>query len=152
MAADAPTRRRALFTLGVGGLVAIMGEAAFATLRFARAPLSYGPPLKRLLGRLADFAPGKSTYVDSAKIFVVRDAEGARAISAVCTHLGCTVRKAEDGFVCPCHGSRYDHDGRVVGGPAPADLATLALARDAGGHLVVDLGRPVPPTERLREG
>ena len=41
-----------------------------------------------------------------------------------CTHLGCTFpwNPHENQFQCPCHGSRYDHDGRVVRGPAPLPL------------------------------
>ena len=45
------------------------------------------------------------------------------AIEAVCTHEGCTVNGADGAiYVCPCHGSRYDRNGRVVGGPAQASL------------------------------
>ncbi|OIW15521.1 hypothetical protein TanjilG_27372 [Lupinus angustifolius] len=42
-------------------------------------------------------------------------------INAVCTHLGCVVpwNKAENKFMCPCHGSQYNDQGRVVRGPAP---------------------------------
>ncbi|HUK32320.1 MAG TPA: ubiquinol-cytochrome c reductase iron-sulfur subunit [Vicinamibacterales bacterium] len=49
------------------------------------------------------------------------------AVDAVCTHEGCTVT-GEDGaiYVCPCHGSRYDRSGHVVGGPAPASLRQYA--------------------------
>jgi Rieske Fe-S protein len=45
------------------------------------------------------------------------------ALDAICTHQSCTIT-GQDGstFVCPCHGSRYDRSGRVVGGPAPAAL------------------------------
>lgn len=55
------------------------------------------------------------------------------AISAVCTHLGCAVNwdQAEQAFVCPCHGSRYDPLGQVTRGPAPRDLALLtAVVKD----------------------
>jgi len=50
-------------------------------------------------------------------------ASGFTAVEAVCTHEGCTVN-GEDGsiYVCPCHGSRYDRSGHVVGGPATASL------------------------------
>jgi len=43
------------------------------------------------------------------------------AINAVCTHLGCVVpwNTAEKKFICPCHGSQYNDQGRVVRGPAP---------------------------------
>lgn len=42
-------------------------------------------------------------------------------INAVCTHLGCIVpwNTVEKKFTCPCHGSQYDKEGRVIGGPAP---------------------------------
>merc|ERR1711998_371345 len=43
------------------------------------------------------------------------------ALNAVCTHLGCVVpwNKAENKFMCPCHGSQYNKEGKVVRGPAP---------------------------------
>ncbi|XP_057953183.1 cytochrome b6-f complex iron-sulfur subunit, chloroplastic [Malania oleifera] len=46
-------------------------------------------------------------------------------INAVCTHLGCVVpwNTAENRFICPCHGSQYNNQGRVVRGPAPLSLA-----------------------------
>lgn len=50
-------------------------------------------------------------------------------INAVCTHLGCVVpwNKAENKFMCPCHGSQYDKNGKVVRGPAPLSLALAHL-------------------------
>ncbi|MGK7944126.1 MAG: cytochrome b6-f complex iron-sulfur subunit [Microcystaceae cyanobacterium] len=46
-------------------------------------------------------------------------------INAVCTHLGCVVpwNASEDKFICPCHGSQYNAEGKVVRGPAPLSLA-----------------------------
>lgn len=46
-------------------------------------------------------------------------------INAVCTHLGCVVpwNTSEEKFVCPCHGSQYDAEGKVMRGPAPLSLA-----------------------------
>jgi len=46
-------------------------------------------------------------------------------VNAVCTHLGCVVpwNKAENKFMCPCHGSQYNFQGKVVRGPAPLSLA-----------------------------
>jgi len=46
-------------------------------------------------------------------------------INAVCTHLGCVVpwNQAENKFMCPCHGSQYNNQGKVVRGPAPLSLA-----------------------------
>ena len=47
------------------------------------------------------------------------------ALSSVCTHQGCIVNGFDSGsgqFVCPCHGSRYDVNGKVTQGPAAAPL------------------------------
>ncbi|MEL6967380.1 MAG: ubiquinol-cytochrome c reductase iron-sulfur subunit [Pseudomonadota bacterium] len=46
-------------------------------------------------------------------------------IAANCTHLGCVPTKVDeglDGWVCPCHGSKFDVTGRVTKGPAPVNL------------------------------
>ena len=47
------------------------------------------------------------------------------ALNAVCTHLGCVVpwNPSENKFMCPCHGSQYNEQGKVVRGPAPKSLA-----------------------------
>ena len=46
------------------------------------------------------------------------------ALNAICTHLGCVVpfNKAANKFMCPCHGSQYDNQGKVIRGPAPLSL------------------------------
>lgn len=50
-------------------------------------------------------------------------------INAVCTHLGCVVpwNAAENKFICPCHGSQYNDQGRVVRGPAPLVIRSFTL-------------------------
>jgi Rieske Fe-S protein len=60
------------------------------------------------------------------KIGVYRDPKGAlHEVSAVCPHLGCIVHwnRAESTWDCPCHGSRFDCQGKVINGPANRDLA-----------------------------
>lgn len=55
-------------------------------------------------------------------------------ISAVCTHLGCTVdwNATETRFECPCHGSQYDNQGKVIHGPAsrPLHLITVVVKQN----------------------
>lgn len=70
---------------------------------------------------LAEGLKGDATYL-------VVEADGQLApygINAVCTHLGCVVpfNNAENKFMCPCHGSQYNNQGKVVRGPAPLSLA-----------------------------
>lgn len=74
---------------------------------------------------------GKLLRVGSKRLAVYRDFDGSlRAVSAVCTHLGCHVHfnNAERTWDCPCHGSRYDVEGRVLDGPALKPLARAELA------------------------
>jgi glycine/D-amino acid oxidase-like deaminating enzyme/nitrite reductase/ring-hydroxylating ferredoxin subunit len=63
--------------------------------------------------------------VDGKAVAAYRDEQGGvHAVSATCTHLGCTVRwnGAERSWDCPCHGSRFDLDGTVLTGPAVTPL------------------------------
>jgi len=62
----------------------------------------------------------------------LRSVENIVAYSAVCSHTGCDVTGWDDEshrFKCPCHDSQFDPaDGaRVIGGPAPWQLASLPL-------------------------
>lgn len=60
----------------------------------------------------------------------------------ICTHLGCipTFRKNffdhADGWLCSCHGSRYDGSGRIISGPAPKNLAVPAYTFLDGGKVI----------------
>jgi glycine/D-amino acid oxidase-like deaminating enzyme/nitrite reductase/ring-hydroxylating ferredoxin subunit len=69
--------------------------------------------------------------VDGKAVAAYRDEHGAlHAVSATCTHLGCTVRwnGAERSWDCPCHGSRFDLDGAVLTGPAVAPLDPVEVS------------------------
>ena len=41
-----------------------------------------------------------------------------------CTHQKCTTSVVGEKIVCPCHGSRFDNEGKVLNGPAERDLTT----------------------------
>jgi len=74
-------------------------------------------------GSLDDLGPGEGGIVrhGGEKVAAYRDADGAVvAVSPVCSHLGCQVNfnAAERSWDCPCHGSRFAPDGRVLQGPA----------------------------------
>jgi menaquinol-cytochrome c reductase iron-sulfur subunit len=62
------------------------------------------------------------------------DAE-VTVFSPICPHLGCRYNwnSANRHFECPCHGSVYAQDGKVLGGPAPRPLDTLATRIENGG-------------------
>lgn len=72
---------------------------------------------------------------------VHRHADGRiQAWSARCTHLGCRLDRVIDGaVVCPCHGSRFDDQGRVLTGPAVRPLQALQVRAEDGGGWTVHL-------------
>jgi len=61
------------------------------------------------------------------------------ALSPICTHLGCTVEIEESRLACPCHGSNYDREGRVLRGPAEHPLARYPVELTADEVLVITL-------------
>jgi Rieske Fe-S protein len=101
------------------------------------------------IGRKNNFPVNTFTYVADRQLFVYRDHEGIRAVSAVCTHLGCIIEKSEEGFQCPCHGSCYNVNGEVLSGAATKDLPWYELYKDVDGQIVVDQGRLVDPGQKL---
>lgn len=64
------------------------------------------------------------------------------AVSPICTHLGCTVEIEEGRLVCPCHGSNYDREGRVLRGPAERPLGRYRVELTTDDVLVIDLRSP----------
>ncbi|MGH2739811.1 MAG: universal stress protein [Actinomycetota bacterium] len=89
--------------------------------------------IAKTVGRsIEDLEPGTGGVVlsEGKKVAAYRD-EGGKvvAVSARCTHAGCTVgwNAAEKTWDCPCHGSRYDLEGRVINGPAENDLAKIEV-------------------------
>ncbi len=75
-------------------------------------------------------------------ILLISGEDGPRALSARCTHLGCTVAPSGDGqtLVCPCHGSRYGLDGAVLQGPAKESLERLPTETLDDGSIRVLVG------------
>jgi glycine/D-amino acid oxidase-like deaminating enzyme/nitrite reductase/ring-hydroxylating ferredoxin subunit len=68
---------------------------------------------------------GKVVERNGTKVAAYRDSAGAVTVrSATCTHMGCLVRwnPSEKTWDCPCHGSRFATDGRVISGPAESPL------------------------------
>ncbi len=159
-------RRDFFINLGVGAGVTALVAQAGASLRSLVPNVSYDAPTTVKLGLPNEFPDGMK-FLPDQRLFVFREGNTFHAISAVCTHLGCTVRaealprpesinvagqqlRATHKFLCPCHGSQYGGDGGNISGPAPKPLSWfhLSIAPDDG-QLVVDLAQTVGRDFRL---
>lgn len=95
------------------------------------------------IGNADEFGAGTERVIKDRNVLIRSTPEGVAAVSLVCTHLGCIVTRGEDEFHCPCHGSRFDDEGEVTGGPAPRGLRWLEVSSAADGSLVIDSKREV---------
>ena len=73
--------------------------------------------------------------VKDRTVLFVRDTETTiRALDPICTHKKCTVAysKSDNRIECPCHGSAFGLDGKVLKGPAtqPLKVYEAALSGD----------------------
>ncbi len=81
----------------------------------------------------------------SGKFWLVRTEDGApKAIYMVCTHLGCLYKweASNTRFECPCHGSKFTHDGYYIEGPAPRSLDYFEITVE-NGEVIVDTGAKI---------
>ncbi len=103
-------------------------------------------------GQLSQLASGTLQVVGDATA-VGRDVGGVYAVSLICTHAGCDISQAGSvsgqGIFCNCHGSSFDAQGNVLGGPARGPLPHFAVSADASGNLTVHVGQVVSESVRL---
>lgn len=147
-----PTERRDFLGLAALWSAAIaIGVAILGALRLPMPSVFPESNSRVKLGPLETFLKSDVTPVTEHRLWVYASTDGLYAISAVCTHLGCIVsRQGEEGFYCPCHGSRFDTSGKVIGGPAPRPLIYLDLTVSPDGQLVVDKQKEVASAVRLQ--
>jgi Rieske Fe-S protein len=103
-------------------------------------------------GKAADLAKGTLRAVADAAC-IGRDDSGVYALSLICTHAGCDISQngsvSGQGIFCSCHGSSFDTQGNVLGGPARQSLPHFRVSADANGILTIHVGQVVSATERL---
>jgi cytochrome b6-f complex iron-sulfur subunit len=123
-----PVRRRLVEILLGGGVVASVVAFVYPVLRYL-----VPPPVPDLGGdevvaaKLGDLKPNGSKIFrfGTRPALLLLTAEGEyRALSAVCTHLSCTVQYRNDlhEIWCACHNGLYDLNGRNISGPPPRPL------------------------------
>lgn len=88
------------------------------------------------LDDLGELSPGTCEVVEwkGERVAVYKDEEGkVFSCSAACTHMGCIVHwnGAEKSWNCPCHGSRFNYDGKVIQLPANRNLESKQLKAES---------------------
>lgn len=134
--------RRTLLVGGVGvlGAVVLGGSALFRRTRRGT-PSSAGQPSAPeqpvTLTAAANVPVGGARKVTDSStadpVWVLQLQSGTfTAYDAICPHQGCPVNfvSPSDGFACPCHGSRFDAQGKVVNGPATRGLKAIPVVVD----------------------
>lgn len=128
--ATGPTRRE---VLGSAGLLAGVGVLAACGVGSSGGSGNGGLPGSQGTGPIAavsDVPVGGavSTTLDGQPILLTQAKAGTIvALSAICTHQGCTVGPLRGELLCPCHGSVFGLDGSNISGPAPSPLPTVPV-------------------------
>lgn len=139
------SRRDFLGRAGQAAIATVTCGAAVGAVRLAFPSVTDARSARLKIGTPADFKMGALTFLSGEGLFVLHEPDGFAAISARCTHLGCTVRYDAEGFHCPCHGATFDRLGEVVTGPARRPLPWHPVWLGEDGQLWVDTGRDLAP-------
>jgi Rieske Fe-S protein len=143
-----PVRRRLVEMFLGGGMVASIIAFVYPVLRYL-----IPPPVADLGGdevvasKVGDLRPNGSKIFrfGTRPALLLMTAEGEyRALSAVCTHLSCTVQYRNDlhQIWCACHNGLYDLNGRNISGPPPRPLDVFQI-HVRGDEIVVSRKREV---------
>jgi len=136
------SRRNFFSVAGWASFFVFLATSTIATLRMMFPRILYEPPSAFKAGFPSDYIIGEVSekYKDDYRVWIIREADGFYALSAICTHLGCTPRwlAPELKFKCPCHGSGFRESGINFEGPAPRPLERLKISLADDGQILVD--------------
>jgi cytochrome b6-f complex iron-sulfur subunit len=127
-------KRRNFVNVFLGGsFVATLAAFLYPVVRYLLpAKQAAAAQQKVTAAKAGELAPnsGKIFKFGSSVAVLVNTAEGQLvALSAVCTHLACTVHYESETatLYCPCHNGRFDLGGNVLSGPPPAPLEVFRV-------------------------
>lgn len=149
----APSRREFLYYIWGASIALLLGETTAGLIWFALPIFKEGT-----FGGVFSFPPDKlpqkgvgPNSVPEGRFHVVYPDEGMLALYGVCTHLGCLPKwqATNHRFECPCHGSKYQLNGKYIEGPAPRSLDRFrtTIAFEDGTTLVTDDGGNAIPLD-----
>ncbi len=129
-----PIHRRSFLNYCLGiSLTTFGGFTAYTAGVYLLPPGAFGAAAggEALRMSLSDLPVGSAKmfrYKGEPSVAIRVSDKTVRALSAVCTHLGCIVKwdNVKGQLVCPCHVAAFDVNGNVVGGPAPMPLQSIS--------------------------
>ncbi len=142
----ASTRRQFLNRVLAAGVAAISAYIIYPVLRFLTPPqFALGEQETVVAATTDELKPNSAKFFkfQDKPAVLVRLPDGSyKALSAKCTHLGCTVsfESRKDDFLCECHGSEFDLNGKVLRGPAARPLPVY-LVSIRGDKIYVSAGK-----------
>jgi Rieske Fe-S protein len=126
-----------------GWLGLVVGPTLYATARALVGSRSPSRAQPKDIGAAGGLQRGMSKTVlfGNTRVLVVRDAAGRlHAVSAICTHMGCSIRldadRSEGQLACNCHESKFSLSGENRTGPATRPLTEYRV-ESAGGRLIL---------------
>jgi cytochrome b6-f complex iron-sulfur subunit len=121
-----PSRREFLYYIWGASIVLLLGEATAAFIWFALPRFKEGEfggtfPIS---GGEVPSTGDTPASIPSGRFWLSNPDEGFVALYGVCTHLGCLPKWNDLNFrfECPCHGSKFQLNGRYIEGPAPRSM------------------------------
>jgi cytochrome b6-f complex iron-sulfur subunit len=141
------TRRHFFQATGATACAVAAGGVAVFSSDFLRPRVLFEPPTRFSAGPPEAMDVGQVATNETYRAYVLHTSDGFRALSSVCTHLGCVTRyqPGRQIIACPCHGSRFGLDGEVLAGPARRPLPCFAMTLSAKGEIEVDTAVVVAP-------
>ncbi len=137
-------------TLGALGIAGLGGVAL--TYQYFSPNVLFEPASTFRAGNPDLYPVNSVTILLEQQVYIVRTAGGFYAVSAVCTHLGCVTQwKPEANMIaCPCHGSKFNPEGKKLEGPAPRPLPHYSITLTVDGELLVDKLQTIKADQALR--
>ncbi|HUI30853.1 MAG TPA: ubiquinol-cytochrome c reductase iron-sulfur subunit [Candidatus Acidoferrales bacterium] len=128
------SRRSFLNRILAGGAAIFSAYVIYPVIRFLiPPPVPLDAQTRVQAATIDELKPNSAKFfrfLDKPAVLVHLQNGSYEALSAKCTHLGCTVafEQDKDIFYCNCHGSQFNIDGKVIKGPAALPLTQYAVS------------------------
>ncbi len=134
------TSRRHFIMLGIATVGAAWAGTIVQSRLFPQPSTQEAKPVEFPLSELPVGGVKVITYA-GAQAIVIRTSAGIRALSLVCTHMGCIVQwqANEKEFYCPCHSGRFDQFGDVLAAPPVVPLEQFPVKVEGDKVIVGEL-------------